>query len=55
MGAAIIVAVSYTHLLLKQGVEDFKKILKIAIKSVDYEEDCVCKHALDGAILSKRS
>jgi 5'-methylthioadenosine phosphorylase len=39
--------------LLKQGVKDFKETLKIAIKNVDDEVDCPCKHALDYAILSK--
>ena len=39
--------------LLKQGVEDFKATLKIAIKLISDDEDCVCQHALDHAILSK--
>ena len=41
--------------LLKDGVEAFKKILRIAVKTLasQEEEDCCCKHALDHAILAK--
>lgn len=41
--------------LLRQGVEDFKSILRIAIKNVNLEDDCICKHALDAAILAKQN
>ncbi len=41
--------------LLRKGVEDFKAVLRLAIKNVDTEADCPCKHALDHAILSKQS
>lgn len=41
--------------LLKQGVADFKEVLKIALKHIDYETDCPCVHALDHAILEKES
>lgn len=42
--------------LLKAGVEAFKKIIPIAVKALASEEgeDCVCKHALDNAILDKQ-
>ena len=40
--------------LLRQGVEDFKKVLRLAIKNVNQDADCPCKHALDHAILSKQ-
>lgn len=40
--------------ILKQGVEDFKNVLKLAIKIVNQDADCPCKHALDHAILAKQ-
>lgn len=41
--------------LLKEGVENFKKIIRLAVPVLAAEEDtdCVCKHALDHAILAK--
>lgn len=39
--------------VLKQGVEDFKNVLKIAVRNLGERPDCVCSHALDAAILSK--
>lgn len=42
--------------LLSAGVEAFKKVIRIAVKTLAAEEDvdCVCKHALDHAILAKQ-
>ena len=42
--------------LLSAGVEAFKKVIRIAVKTLADEEetDCVCKHALDHAILAKQ-
>ena len=42
--------------LLKEGVENFKKIIRLAIPVLasEEDEDCVCKHALDHAILAKQ-
>ena len=42
--------------LLKDGVENFKKVIRIAVKTLaeQEDEDCVCKHALDHAILAKQ-
>jgi 5'-methylthioadenosine phosphorylase len=40
--------------LLKQGVEDFKEVLKIAVKNIPLERDCPCSHALDHAVLEKK-
>lgn len=43
-------------ILLKEGVENFKKIIRLAVPALAAieEEDCVCKHALDHAILAKQ-
>ncbi len=42
--------------LLSAGVEAFKKVIRIAVKTLaeQEEDDCVCKHALDHAILAKQ-
>lgn len=41
--------------LLKAGVENFKKIIRLAVPMLcaQEEDDCPCKHALDHAILAK--
>ena len=39
--------------LLKQGIEDFKQVLYLAIPDLKDERDCPCSHALDHAILKK--
>ena len=43
--------------LLKNGVETFKKIIRIAVKTLaeeEAEEDCVCRHALEHAVLARQ-
>lgn len=42
--------------LLKAGVDALKQIIPIAVKTLSEKEneDCVCKHALDHAILAKQ-
>ena len=39
--------------LLKQGIEDFKQVLYLAIPTLSDDRDCPCSHALDHAILKK--
>ena len=39
--------------LLKQGIEDFKQVLYLAIPNLADERDCPCSHALDHAVLKK--
>lgn len=41
--------------LLKEGVQNFKKIIRLAVPALAKAEDtdCVCRHALDHAILAK--
>ena len=42
--------------VLDQGVEDFKKVLKIAVKAIadgKYDADCPCIHALDFVALDR--
>ena len=38
---------------LKKGVEDFIKIITLALDDLKDERDCPCSHALDHAILAK--